>query len=368
MFTPKPLHQQVVVITGASSGIGLATARLLSAMGANLVIAARNGEALDAIADELDRPEAGCIVVAIDVADEGAAEAIAAHAVERFGRIDTWVNNAAVASFAELTDVSIEDHRRAFDVNYFGLVQGSQAAARRMRGRGGTIINVGSVLSDRALILQGVYSASKAAVKAYTDALRMELAADGLPINVTLIKPSAIDTPYIEHARNQLGSAGTVTPPPHYTPDTVAEAIAFACENRRRTLTVGFGGYIIGAIGIVAPGLTDFVMRTFLVNGQKSRERGVAARRDNLYEPREDGAERSSLGLPARNSSLFLKAQMYPLATAALLAGGALALALAARPATAMDRLPPRRRSLVRNVVTRLPHALLLPRLLNALR
>lgn len=329
MFTPKKLDRQVVVITGASSGIGLAAARELSKRGADLVIAARNKEALDRIAAELDRPDAQCVAVEADVADRAALENVANVAIERFGRIDSWVNNAAAAMFGRVSDVSIEDHRRVFDVNYFGLVHGSLIARERMLGRGGTLINVGSVLSDRALIAEGPYSASKAAVKAITDAIRMEIEEEGLPINVTLIKPSAIDTPYVEHARNLLGSQGTVTPPPHYAPETVAEAIAFACENRRRDLTVGFGGFLIARIGNAFPRVTDLAMSALMLDAQKSKNPGRPAMRDNLHEPREDGAERSSLGLPARRSSLFLKAQMHPLAAAGLMAGAGLALASA---------------------------------------
>jgi short-subunit dehydrogenase len=338
MFKPRSIDRQVVVITGASSGIGLSTARLLSRRGANLVLVARNGEALAAIAGELDRPGSACIAVPADVADEHALEEVARQAIDRFGRIDSWVNNAAAAMFGRVAETEMADHRRIFDVNYFGVVAGSLVAYRHMRVQGGTIVNVGSVLSDRALILQGAYSASKAAVKAFTDALRMELEEQGAPIHVTLIKPSAIDTPYMEHARNALDSPGTVTPPPHYAPEVVAEAIAFACENKRRDLTVGFGGYAISAIGSAFPRLTDLVMRGTMVEAQKSRQRGLPERRDNLHASRQDGSERSSLGLPARRSSLFLKAQMNPGATAMAVLGAGLAIAAAIGRASAPER------------------------------
>ena len=327
MFTPKSLDRQVIVLTGATSGIGLATARLLSQRGADLVIVARNREALDKLASELDRPGSGCIAVEADVADRAALEDVARQAIERFGRIDSWINNAAAAMFGRVADVPIEDHRRVFDVNYFGLVQGSLIALREMRVRGGTIINIGSVLSDRSLIAEGPYSAAKAAVKGFTDALRMEIEEQGLPVHVTLIKPSAIDTPYVEHARNLLESEGTTTPPPHYAPDAVAEAIAFACENKRRDLTIGFGGFMIAKLGTLFPRATDLLMSISMLKAQKTDKRGRTAMRDNLYEPRQDGAERSWLGLAPRRSSLFLKAQMHPLATLGLAAGAGLALA-----------------------------------------
>ncbi len=142
---------------------------------------ARNREALDKLAAELDRPGSGCLAVVADVADEAALDDVASQTIQRFGRIDSWVNNAAAAMFGRMADVPMDDHRRVFDVNYFGVVKGSLIALREMRVRGGTIINIGSVLSDRALIAEGPYSASKAAVKGFTDALRMEIEEQGLP-------------------------------------------------------------------------------------------------------------------------------------------------------------------------------------------
>jgi hypothetical protein len=194
-------------------------------------------------------------------------------------------------------------------------------AARYLRERGGKIINTGSVLSDRAVILQGPYSASKHAVKAYTDVLRMELEESGAPVSVTLIKPSAIDTPYMEHARSHLDAEGTKNPPPSYDPRVVAKAIVYACENHKRDLVVGFGGWAIAALGQAAPRLTDFAMEATGRALQESSDPGRPQRRDNLYAAREDGAERSSLPGGRLRSSLFLEAQMHPVATAVALLG-----------------------------------------------
>lgn len=141
-----------------------------------------------------------------DVADERQVEAIAEAAVGAFGRIDTWVNNAAVSMYGRVAQISIEDMRRQMDVNYWGQVYGSRAALPYLRRQGGALINVGSALSDRAIPLQGGYCAAKHALKAFTDALRMELEEEGAPISVTLVKPASVDTPFFDKARKQFTS------------------------------------------------------------------------------------------------------------------------------------------------------------------
>lgn len=318
----KPVGEQVVVITGASSGIGLATARMYASRGVRgLVLVARNEEALGNIAEELTARGIQAVAAPGDVARREDLERIARTAIDRFGGFDTWVNDAAVALYGSLEEIPIEDQRRQFEVNYWGVVNGSLIAARHLRQRGGgAIINVGSVLSERAMILQTQYSASKHAVKAFTDGLRMELEREEAPISVTLIKPSSIDTPYPEHARNYLDENVTI-PPPSYDPHLVAKAIVFASENRKRELTVGFGGWMIGAMGTVAPRLTDKVMEAAGYSSQTTSHNERPQLRDNLYRSRQDGDEYSSHPSEPRKTSLFLEAQMHPVATAVLLAG-----------------------------------------------
>ena len=324
----KPVEEQVIVITGASSGIGRATAEMAADRGARLVLAARNEAELREVAEECERRGGEATVVAADVANRADIERIAEAAIERFGGFDTWVNDAAVTIYGELTKTPVEDQRRQFDVNYWGVVNGSLVAAEHLSRRGGAIVNIGSVLSDRAMAYQTQYAATKHAVKAFTDGLRMELEAAGAPISVTLIKPSAIDTPYPEHARNDLGAPGLALPPPTYDPHLVGKAILFAAENPKRTLVVGFGGYMISLMGTHFPRLTDYAMEATGYSSQvrdepSPRER---ERRDNLYRPRE-GAEYSALPETSpRRTSLFLEAQMHPMATVALLAGAGLAL------------------------------------------
>ena len=331
MIDLRPIADQVIVITGASSGIGLATSRLLARAGAKLVLVSRNAGELERLADECRRNGTQAVAAPADVGSFEDLERAAAAAIATFGRIDTWINNAGVAIFGTCEQVPLADHRRLFDTNYWGVVHGSLIAARYLRRSGGKIINTGSVLSDRAVMLQGPYSASKHAVKGFTDALRMELEEAGAPISVTLMKPSAIDTPYMEHARNYLGSEGTRNPPPSYDPALVAKAIAFACEHHRRELVVGFGGWAVAALGAIAPRTTDYVMEAVGRITQETSNPGQRPRRDNLYEAREDGAERSSLPGGSRKTSLFLEAQLHPATTLAGLGGAVVAGAIAWR-------------------------------------
>ncbi|MBM6593081.1 SDR family oxidoreductase [Microvirga pudoricolor] len=342
----KPVGEQVVVITGASSGIGLATARLFAARGVKgLVLVARNEDALRKIAEELEEQGVHAVPVAADASKREELEAVSRKAIETFGGYDTWVNDAAVALYGTLDEIPIPDQRQLFEVNYWGVVYGSLIAARHLRARGGTIVNVGSVLSERAILLQTQYSAAKHAVKGFTDGLRMELEQEGAPIWVTLIKPSSIDTPYVEHARNYLGDNAKV-PPPAYDPDLVAKAIVFASENRRRELTIGFGGWVIGAMGKVAPRLTDKTMEMMGYGAQTTRQPERAGMRDNLYQPREDGDTHSSLDTMTRKTSVLLAAQIHPLATAAILAGVGAAVAALLLPIGASSA--PRRRQPLR--------------------
>ena len=317
----KPLAEQVVVITVASSGIGLATARRAAAAGARVVLAARNSEALDEAVVAIRNKGGQATPLALDVADEGAADELAAKTIESFGTIDTWVNDAAVALYAKLEDVTLEEHRRVFDVGYFGLVQGSLAALKHLKSKPGALINLGSVLSDRAILLQGPYSAMKAAVKNFTDALRMELEDEGSPMQVTLIKPASIDTPYPEHARNKLRGPARL-PQPIYDVELAAKAICFAAGHRRRQLVVGGGAIALTALGPAFPRLSDLVMETFY--GEKAQTTDVhpvPGTNDNLFEPRKDGRTESNQQPFTRQSSLYLEAQMHPVATAAIIGG-----------------------------------------------
>jgi short-subunit dehydrogenase len=323
---PKKLREQTIVITGASSGIGLATARMAAERGANVVLTSRNEEDLRRATDQITSRAGRATYVVADVADPAGLDRVADAAIRDFGGFDTWVNNAGVSIYGKLTEVPLEDKKRLFETNFWGVVNGCRTAVRHLQRKGGTIINIGSVVSDRAIPLQGIYSASKHAVLGYTDALRMELEHDGLPITVTLVKPSAINTPYVQHARNYMEHAPTL-PPPVYAPEVVAEAILTCAERRMREITVGGGGRMLAAMGRLAPRSMDAYMERAMFDQQKD-ESGRVRTQDSLYRPRRDGRTSGPYDGHVMNSSMYTKAIMSD-ATRALpfIAAGALLLA-----------------------------------------
>lgn len=338
----KKLDVQTVVITGASSGIGLVTARMAAKRGARLVLAARSEEALKQLKDEINSSGGEAIYVIADVGSEQDQRRIADAAFQRFGGFDTWINNAGVSIYGMLSEVSIEDMRRLFETNFWGVVYGSLIAAERLRTRGGAIINIGSTLSDRAIPIQGIYSASKHAVKGFTDSLRMELEAEGAPISVTLVKPGAIATPYPQHAKNYMDREPTV-PPPIYAPDVVAETILYCAENPERDVFVGGGGKAISMSGQYAPRVTDKVMEWSMIEMQKSDE-PPAHSEGGLYAASGELKERGDYKVPIFEHSLYTKASLHPLVTGAILFGAGLALAALLRPSQSNGHRESRRR------------------------
>jgi NAD(P)-dependent dehydrogenase (short-subunit alcohol dehydrogenase family) len=317
--TLKRLPDQVIVITGASSGISLVTARMAARAGARVVLVARNEQALQEICADIRARGDDAMYVAADVGKPDEATRVVEATRRQYGGFDTWVNGAAAAAYARLDGMSIDDHRRLFDTNYWGVVYGTLAAVAHLRTRGGAIINIGSVLSDRAAPLQGAYSAAKHAVKAFTDTLRMELEKEQAPIAVTLIKPGSIDTPYIDHAQTELDTAPAYLPPV-YAPDVVARAILHAAQHPTRDIVVGGGGRLISTFGMLFPRLTDRLMRLTAFGGQQSDR--PANPRGNLYRSGDGGRERS--GHPDTivfEHSLYTRARLHPHATGAAALG-----------------------------------------------
>jgi short-subunit dehydrogenase len=318
----KRLAEQAIVITGASSGIGLATARAAARRGAKVVAAARSERALGELEREV-RSAGGCAVAVVaDVGVEADVERIAQVAIREYGGFDTWVNNAAGSVYGECLDVSIHDMKRVIDTNFWGVVYGSRVACQHLKARGGALINVGSEVSDRAVPLQGIYSASKHAVKGWTDALRMELEYTGAPISVTLIKPGPIDTPYAARAKNYLRDAPIHTPPV-YAVDSVVAAILHCASTPVRDLFVGSAAKLVATLDKVSPRLADLLVANTVIPATHSgAPRGG---RDALHAPSEDLRERGGYpGLVRR--SLYTRASMHPMlaASALALAGGLL--------------------------------------------
>jgi NAD(P)-dependent dehydrogenase (short-subunit alcohol dehydrogenase family) len=309
----KPIKDQVIVITGASSGIGLATALEAARRGARVVLASRDEADIKKATDQISQKGGQAMPVVVDVGDQVSVEALAEQAIVAYDRIDTWVNNAGVSIYGKLEEVPLEDAHRLFETNYWGVVHGSLAAVPHLKQHGGALINVGSELSETAMPLQGHYAASKHAVKGFTDTLRMELHKDGAPISVTLIQPAAIDTPYPEHAMNYLG----VEPkhaPPVYAPEIVAEAILSCAESPRRNLRVGGAAKLFTAIEKVAPGVGDRMKEMTAFDQQRTDE--APRDDDTLYSPRPgDGRVRGNYPGRVMKRSLYTTAALNPVKT-----------------------------------------------------
>jgi len=283
----KPVNEQVIVITGASSGIGLCTARLAAERGARLVLIARSQEVLEGLVAEIKAMGGQALAVSADVADRSALEQAAATAVAAFGRIDTWINDAGVSIYGRLDKVDERDSRRLFDTNFWGVVNGSLAALPFLKLEGGALINVGSEVSDAVVPLQGMYSASKHAVKGFTDALRVEIEeVDERPVSITLIQPTAVDTPYPEHAKNYMDKEPKL-PTPMIDPRQVAEAILEAATDGGRDVKVGAMSVMNTVMSKVMPSMAD-KMSAKQVDRQQRDER--PRNPDGaLYEPGQSG-------------------------------------------------------------------------------
>lgn len=326
----KPIEQQVIVLVGASSGIGLATARIAAERGARVVLAARDEESLARAVDQIEAAGGSAMYVAADVADEAAVRHIADAALDAYGRIDTWVNIAGVSIYGKIWEVPEEDARRLFETNYWGVVHGSLVALEALREHGGALINIGSVLSERAIPLQGHYSASKHAVKGFTESLRMEVEKEGVPISVSLVKPGSIATPFPEHAQNYMDAEPSV-PPPVYAPDAVAEAILECAQRRVRDVVVGAGGRMITAMSSV-PRLGDYYMETIVWEQQQAGPRNGHNGASALYEPSpSNGRERGDLDRHVMETSLYTRAVLNPWKSLAIAATAGAGLLLARR-------------------------------------
>jgi short-subunit dehydrogenase len=318
---PRPLQEQIVVITGASSGIGRETALEFARNGSAVILASRNDAALKEVAEQVHQAGSRAHTVVTDVSDWSQVAHLAQEAVHRFGRIDTWVNNAGISEYATIEQMEIDEIRRIIDVDLLGPIYGCKAVIPYMkRSGGGTIINIGSGLSERSVPLQGIYVTAKHGLKGFTEALRLELQHDRSNINLTLILPSSINTPFFDHARSRTGQQPAPIPP-IYDPRTVARAIVFAAKHPRREIFVGASGKLISMLENISPGLLD----RYMVRGGRAFKQQLTGttngRHDNLFNPTGPNDSRGRFGSKAHSTSFYTRVfEFHPLLKRALLA------------------------------------------------
>ncbi|HLU37292.1 MAG TPA: SDR family oxidoreductase [Thermomicrobiales bacterium] len=317
----KPIQDQVVVVLGASSGIGRESARQLASRGAKVVVAARSGPGLDSLVREIKDAGGEATAVICDATDFAQVERVAEIAVEAYGRIDTWVNVCAVAGYASFEDTSLEDLRQIFDVNVMGYVHGARAALPHLRREGrGALISIASVESNVAIPLHSHYAATKHAIEGLMDGLRRELMADGAPISVTTIKPGSINTPFFTNAMNKL-TVKPQGPPPIYQPSVVAECVLYAAEHPVRDLYAGGAARMMALTQMLAPGLMGRMLSRAGIPAQETDDTATGNVTGNLYEPSNDDRVEGDFSDQASAFSPYTWLQTHPAAKMAVIGG-----------------------------------------------
>lgn len=281
----KPVDEQVVVVFGASSGIGRETAIRFAQQGASVVVAARGEEALKTLTHSIENFGGTAIYVVADAANFNSVKAVADRAVDEFGRLDTWVHCAGISLYARFEDTHPDEFKRIIDINLTGQAYGAMAALPHLKREGrGALIHVSSVEAKRAFPLQSAYSSSKHGMIGFLDALRMELMEAKIPISVTNVMPSGINTPLFNHARTKLG-VKPMPVPPIYQPSAVADVILHAAQHPTRDIYAGGAGRMIAAFQKLSPTLVDKISIKSAFKAQMTSEpKGVDAP-DNLFEP-----------------------------------------------------------------------------------
>ena len=306
----KPLSEQVIVISGASSGIGRATARAAGERGAKVVVSARNEEALGHAVAEIEALGGEALAVRGDAAEAGDAETLCARAVERFGRIDTFAATVIVTVYAEVEQLELEELQRVLDVNFLGRVRAYRAALPFLQASRGTFVDVNSALAYRGIPLQAAYCASKAAGRAFFETARVEQRKHRTGVDISLILPGAINTPQFERARQKLGLQPQPVPP-IYEPEIVAEAVLHCAEQPERELPVTWGAQKLLWGQKLSPLAGDLVL---LRSGWKSQTTGepkAVDSPDNLWSPLSgDPGAHGRFDADARTSSAWTAARL----------------------------------------------------------
>jgi NAD(P)-dependent dehydrogenase (short-subunit alcohol dehydrogenase family) len=321
-MTKKPIRDQVVVVTGASAGLGRAIARAAGARGAKVVLASRGGDGLDAAVAELGENAHG---VQADVASLDDCHRIVEEAIDRFGRIDTFCANAMVTVYQEARDLRPEELRRVIDVNFLGAVNCYWAALPRLVETRGTFSHVSSALAYRGIPLQAAYCSSKAAGRTFFETARVEHEKHGIPVDITLVLPGAINTPQFDTARQYIGKQPQPVPP-IYEPEPFAEAALHCFERPVRELPVGWGAQKLLWGQKLSPRAADLVLLRNGWRGQHTNESKPVASPDNLFDPLPgDRGARGRFSAQARGSTLWTSLRLRRLLLGAAVAGVGLA-------------------------------------------
>jgi short-subunit dehydrogenase/ferritin-like metal-binding protein YciE len=289
-FMKDSARESIVVITGASSGIGRATALAFAGKGSGVVLAARREEVLREVAAECERLGGRALVVPTDTSDEAAVESLARQAVEHFGRIDVWVNNAAVGLYARFEDAPAADYRRVIEVNLFGYIHGARAALPRFYRQGhGVLINNASVMGTVPAPYASAYVVSKHGVRALGDSLRQEILLAGADrVHVCTVLPATIDTPFFRHAGNYTGRAVKAMPPV-YAPEAVADAIVRLAENPAREVVVGNAGRMMELGQTLSKGMSEQALAV-MVDKQHLANEPAPPTSGNLFSAMDEGS------------------------------------------------------------------------------
>lgn len=274
-FRPLPIEKQTIVITGASSGIGWATAKLAASKGANVVIAASSGEELQKCADAMEGKGWRVLPVTVDVSQMEDLSRLRDEALAAFGQINTWINNAGLALYGHLMDGDLAEERKIFEINFWGTLMGSRIAVEEMAEKGGTLINIGCEASTASRPFLGIYSASKQAVRGLTDALRIELKDRNVPVEVCLIMPTAIEVPFIEHTTDRLTQGAPVLPSLVDDPDVAARAILKCAVSPQRDVYVGGPARLSAILDTFFPKVKDIVAESRMKELRSGKENGA---------------------------------------------------------------------------------------------
>jgi NAD(P)-dependent dehydrogenase (short-subunit alcohol dehydrogenase family) len=287
----KPLSEQVLVVTGASSGLGRAIARGAGERGAKVVVTARNGPALDNAVREIEAFGGEALAVPADHSVQDDIAQVIEHTLDRFGRLDTYVSNHMVTVMAEVTDLEPDELRRVVDVNFFGRVYGYWAALPHLAETGGTFIDVNSALAYRGIPLQAAYCATKAAARTFFESARTELEKHRIPVDICVVLPGAINTPQFEHSRQKVGRQPQPVPP-IYQPEPFAEAVLHCAEHPIRELPVGWGAQKLLWGQKLAPRVGDLLLRRTGWKSQTTGKPKTVGAPDNLFDtlPGDPGA------------------------------------------------------------------------------